>query len=134
MFSNIFTIVILYFVYGYLAGLKNCDCVQLTYVNKLKYIELFFLLTNVFTLLFGAFSITFLHFNKKMLMKVYSAIAFVMLAIYCYFAYNTYYFSSTMGNQCVCADKWQKYFIYGQSTVTAVILLSTGIFAMTRLF
>jgi TRAP-type C4-dicarboxylate transport system permease small subunit len=64
---------------------------------------------------------------KKIGTKTLSVVGISMFILYCYLAYNTYYFSKTMGNQCTCADKWQKYFIYGQSIITVIILLLTSI-------
>jgi hypothetical protein len=53
-----------------------------------------------------------------------------MLVVYAYFVYDAYMFSSTMSVPCVCANGWQKYYIYFQAATMVLIILgsiSTGI-------
>ena len=131
--SFVVYIVLLYAAYAYLKGLSGCKCVNPTYVDRLKNVELIFLGFNIIGLLLSMFSalhiLPILKAYKDYLLKFVMIGSLVMLAFYSYFLYNTYYFTTTMKVPCACADKWQKYYVYIQAFTTVLIILSTAFYS-----
>ena len=130
---SVLTIVILYFVYTYLKGLKTCDCVNDTYATRLKNLEGILLGLNVimfcFTLLASFHLFNALDKFKQHVLKIIVLGGITMLVYYSYFAYNGYQFWNTLKDKCECADSWQKYYIYLQSFFFFLTILWTTIFA-----
>jgi hypothetical protein len=131
--SSIVSIVILYFVYAYLTGLKTCSCANDVYVTRLKYLESILLGLNVIMLCFAILG-SFHLFNAldsiiKHILKIVMLGGITMLVYYSYFVYNGYSFWNTLPSKCACADKWPKYYIYLQSIIYFLIVLITTIFA-----
>jgi hypothetical protein len=128
----ILTIIILYFAYIYLRKLDKCTCVQQVYTSRLANVEGILLIFNVLLFLTGILT-SFNIFKSMATFKIpilntliVSGIGILLLDIY--FIYNTYYFSTTMGSNCSCANSWEKYYIYYQAISCAFIILSTLFF------
>ena len=127
--SNIIAIVVFYFMHTYLTGLKTCDCVNEKYVYHLRHVQQTLLFLNVVMLILSIL----LHYNtfpsikliEKHLFKLLILSGIFMTLFYTYVVYNTYYFYSTMGKDCRCADKWQKYYLYFDASIVALTLVST---------
>lgn len=119
-------IVLLYFVHYYLQTLKNCDCVNQTYVDHLKNIEMTFITINAVMLLFAIlnhFHIYFPSVLRKYASIVIPVAVISMLSIYAYYAYTAYKFFTTAKKECKCDDKWQKYYLMVDSSLAAIIIL-----------
>ena len=124
---SILSIVILYFVYAYLSGLKTCKCANDLYVTRLKNLEAILLGLNVIMFCFSILS-SFHLFNaldkiKQHILKIVMLGGITMLIYYSYFVYNGYEFWNTLPDKCDCADKWQKYYIYLQSIIYFLVIL-----------
>lgn len=133
MIGTIITIVILYFIYAYLKGLKSCTCANDLYATRLKNLEGILLGFNVFLFCFAILS-SFHLFNsldkiKHHILKIAMLGGVTMLIYYAFFVYNGYNFWLSLPAKCDCADKWQKYYIYLQTIVYLVILVLTTLFA-----
>ena len=131
--ASIISIVLLYFAYTYLKALKTCTCANDLYTVRLKNLESIMLGLNVIMFCFAILS-SFHLFNaldkiKQHILKIALLGGLTMVIYYSYFVYNGYAFWHTLPNKCVCADKWQKYYIYLQTIVYFLILLSTTAFA-----
>jgi hypothetical protein len=131
--GSIVSIVILYFVYGYLKGLKTCSCANDLYVTRLKNLEAIQLGLNVIMFCFAILS-SFHLFNaldhlKDHILKIIMLGGITMLIYYSYFAYNGYEFWNTLPEKCECANKWRKYYVYFQTIVYFIIILATTVFA-----
>ena len=131
--SFIIYIVVLYFAYAYFKSMNECKCVNATYAERLKNVEVVFLGFNVIGLLLSMMSamhiLPILKAYKEHLLKFVMVGSLVMLAFYSYFLYNTYYFVTSMETPCPCADKWQKYYVYVQVFTTCLIILSTAFYS-----
>lgn len=130
---SVITIVILYYAYVYLKDLKTCGCAQSIYVDRLKILEEFLLGFNVLNfimVIFGSLQI-FKTINnyKEHIMKFIMLFGIGMLLFHIYFVYTTYKFSTNIKPDCLCADTWEKYYIYLQSGLMVLIVLFTTVFA-----
>jgi drug/metabolite transporter (DMT)-like permease len=130
--SSIISIVLLYFAYAYLKGLKTCACANDLYATRLKNLESILLGFNVMIFCFAVLS-SFHLFNaldkiKQHILKIAMVGGLIMLAYYSYFVYNGYSFWKSLPADCACADKWPKYYIYLQSIVYFLILTLTTTF------
>lgn len=132
--NNIITIIVFYFIYYYLKGLRTCPCVNQLYAGNLEKVQEIFLGLNALMLILTSL----LHFNilpmfkqfEKHLFKALILSGIVMLLFYTYIVYNTYYFYSTMGANCECANKWEKYYLYYDAIIISFTLLSTVIISI----
>ena len=128
-------IIISYFTYIYLRGLTNCSCVQQIYASRLSYFEVFLIGFNGLILVLSLLT-TFNIVNSKSLtnfklplFNILIITSLILLFMNIYLIYNTYYFSATMGKNCICADKWQKYYIYYQGISSAFMLVFSFFYA-----
>ena len=137
MISSIIGLILVYLAYVYLRNLSDCSCVNQIFVERLKNIEALILTLSLVSLItsiiIGVF-MTDLYGSiekfKKYILFGFTLLALFMLVVYAYFVYDTYMFSSTMGVPCVCANGWQKYYIYFQAITMVLIILgsiTTGI-------
>ena len=137
MLGSIIGLILVYLAYVYLRNLSECSCVNQIFVERLKNIETLILTLSIVSLITSLIISIFMtdlyesiNQIKKYILYGFSLLALIMLVVYAYFVYDTYMFSSTMGVPCVCANGWQKYYIYFQATVMVLIVLgsiSTGI-------
>jgi hypothetical protein len=107
------------------------------FVERLKNIEALILTLSLVSLITSVIISVFMtdlygSFEKfkKYILFGFTLLALFMLVVYAYFVYDTYMFSSTMGVPCICANGWQKYYIYFQAITMVLIILgsiSTGI-------
>lgn len=137
MIGSIIGLILVYLAYVYLRNLSDCSCVNQIFVERLKNIEALILTLSLVSLItsiiIGVF-MTDLYGSiekfKKYILFGFSLLALFMIVVYSYFVYDTYMFSSTMSVPCVCANGWQKYYIYFQAITMVLIILgsiSTGI-------
>jgi hypothetical protein len=137
MIGSIIGLILVYLAYVYLRNLSDCSCVNQIYVERLKNIEALILTLSVVSLITSVIISVFMtdlygtivQFKKYILFG-FSLLALFMLVVYAYFVYDAYMFSSTMSVPCVCANGWQKYYIYFQAATMVLIILgsiSTGI-------
>ena len=137
MIGTIIGLILVYLAYVYLRNLSDCSCVNQIFVERLKNIEALILTLSLVSLItsiiIGVF-MTDLYGSiekfKKYILFGFSLLALFMIVVYSYFVYDTYMFSSTMSVPCVCANGWQKYYIYFQAITMVLIILgsiSTGI-------
>ena len=125
---SIIITIIMYFVYLYLRNLNNCACVNQEYASRLKNIMSIFIFISVISLIINVVSpISLLSFNDtKKHLTLLPVLIFVVgyIYIYGYFVYDTYMFSSTMQVPCACADGWEKWYLYLESFVCGILLIS----------
>ena len=131
-FLSIISIVLLYFAYAYLKGLKTCKCVNDAYATRLKNLEAIMLGLNVIMFCFAILSYFHL-FNaldkiKQSILKIIMLGGITMVIYHAFFLYNGYGFWNTLPKKCECADKWEKYYIYFQTIISFLIVLITTIF------
>ena len=137
MIGSIIGLILVYLAYVYLRNLSDCSCVNQIFVERLKNIEALILTLSVVSLITSVIISVFMtdlygtivQFKKYILFG-FSLLALFMLVVYAYFVYDAYMFSSTMSVPCVCANGWQKYYIYFQAATMVLIILgsiSTGI-------
>jgi len=131
MIGTIISIVVLYFTYAYLKGLKTCDCANDLYVTRLKNLEAILLGLNVVLFCFAILS-SFRLFNaldiiKRHILKIAMLGGITMLIFHILFVYNGYEFWNTLKDNCTCADGWEKYYIYFQTIIYFVIVLLTTV-------
>ena len=139
MIGSIIGLILVYLAYVYLRNLSDCSCVNQIYVERLKNIEALILTLSLVSLItsiiIGVF-MTDLYGSiekfKKYILFGFSLLALFMIVVYAYFVYDTYMFSSTMKVPCVCANGWQKYYIYFQA-ITMVLIVLGSISAGIRL-
>jgi hypothetical protein len=129
---SIIGIVLLYFAYAYLKGLKTCKCVNDTYATRLKNLEAIMLGLNVIILCFAILSYFHL-FNaldkiKQSILKIIALGGITMVIYHAFFLYNGYNFWNTLPKKCECADKWEKYYVYFQTIISFLIILITTLF------
>ena len=132
--TSIALTIIMYFVYLYLRNLNNCACVNQEYASRLKNIMSIFIFISVISFIINLLSpnliISFLSFNDNKrhlgLFAILPPLIFVVgyIYIYGYFVYDTYMFSSTMQVPCACADGWEKWYLYLESFVCGILLIS----------
>jgi hypothetical protein len=137
MISSIIGLILVYLAYVYLRNLSDCSCVNQIFVERLKNIEALILTLSVVSLITSVIISIFMtdlygsiEKFKKYILFGFSLLALFMIVVYSYFVYDTYMFSSTMSVPCVCANGWQKYYIYFQAITMVLIILgsiSTGI-------
>lgn len=137
MIGSIIGLILVYLAYVYLRNLSDCSCVNQIFVERLKNIEALILTLSVVSLITSIIISVFMtdlygsiEKFKKYILFGFSLLALFMIVVYSYFVYDTYMFSSTMSVPCVCANGWQKYYIYFQAITMVLIILgsiSTGI-------
>ena len=137
MIGSIIGLILVYLAYVYLRNLSDCSCVNQIFVERLKNIEALILTLSVVSLITSVIISIFMtdlygsiEKFKKYILFGFSLLALFMIVVYSYFVYDTYMFSSTMSVPCVCANGWQKYYIYFQAITMVLIILgsiSTGI-------
>lgn len=140
----------------YIRELKNCVCfksndkynVNLEFLEFYQYLELF----SIFLLFLGLFSMnkSFLKMvgmNKKSKVNPFFALLMmvVLMSVHFFIQYNvlknTYSLSRSIKEDCECASKWQRFFLYFQgvssgievahmvvAVLTIFILLVSGLF------
>lgn len=132
-------IFLLMHIYSYLSDLEHCPCfvgtnkqVDITYM---KFFQIFEIVVYGMLIL----SIMMLKYGKakggksqKQFLTFISLLSFIlMFSIMAYMGYNVIHFYKTLKNDCACANKWQKYFIYAQgifSSLSAIQLFTILLF------
>ncbi len=112
--------------YHYLTKLESCACVNGTEkenvadLQKLRYIELFFIAINIIGLIniYVAYQI-----NNKTLMYYGSLIyGILIIIIYVYLVMHVLRLYKNMPNDCECALKWPRYYLYLQAFIASISL------------
>ncbi len=117
-------IVLIYFAYDYLRKLEDCMCAQGMFqsedrkadITKLKYIELLLLVIALANFLFA--------FKNKLSPLLSAIFFFFMLAIYIVFVMNVVKLYNNMPADCECALQWPRYYIYIQSILMTLTLIT----------
>ncbi len=129
MYMTIFSLIVLGLLastYHYLTKLESCACVNGTEkitvadLQKLRYIELFFIAINVIGLinLYIGYQI-----NNKALMYYGSIIyGILIIIIYVYLVIHVLRLHKNMPNDCECALKWPRYYLYLQAFLASITL------------
>ncbi len=112
--------------YHYLTKLESCACVNgsekvtVADLQKLRYIELFFIAINVI----GLINIYVgYQMNNKAFMYYGSIIyGILIIAIYIYLVIHVLRLYKNMPNDCECALKWPRYYLYLQAFIASITL------------
>ncbi len=126
MIAQLIGLVLLYFAYAYLRNLNNCDCVNQIYTNKLKDLESFFIVLSIIGLISSFFMVDLSAIATKYISYAVFIMSIIMIIVYAYFVYDTYMFSTTMQANCLCAERWEKYYIYFQAFSMLLILIAAA--------
>jgi hypothetical protein len=127
--SSIIGMALVYLAYVYLVSLKTCDCVNDVYVTRLKNLEAILLGVNAIFFIFAILN-SYHVFGalvkfKNYIFKLAMTGGILMTIYYAFFLYNGVEFWRTMAENCACADKWQKYYIYLQTILSALAIVGT---------
>lgn len=121
--ASIIGIALLYFAYDYLHKLESCMCAQgmadeehRADITKLKYIELLLLVIAIANLL--------LAFNRSLTPFLSTLFFFFMIVVYAIFVMNVVKLYRNMPSTCECALKWPRYYIYLQTLLMTLVLLT----------
>jgi len=133
MIPEIIGLILLYCAYAYLRNLNNCDCVNQIYTNKLKDLESFFIVLSIIGLISSFFMVDLSAMATKYISYAVFIMSVIMIIVYAYFVYDTYMFSTTMQANCLCAEGWQKYYIYFQAFSMMLILVAVAFTIITIL-
>lgn len=132
--SFLVTILILVKIYHYLVQLEFCECFNQNkdYKTDIEYMKFYQVLEIISaSILFGFLFISKKSkFMKKSLGGInwWTLFAFVInLYIFGYMSFNTFRFYINMNNDCKCANKWQKYFIYLQGVTSSITALRLAV-------
>ena len=135
IFQGILSVVSVYIllkIYEYLNTLEHCPCfveendnkygADITFMKFYQFLEIFSLLIFIVLMFFIKFN------NKKggsnnMLKLMFVLSLSIMLFISGYMSYNVLSFYSNLKNDCECANKWQKYFIYVEGLTNSIYFL-----------
>ena len=122
-------------IYSYLSELEHCPCFQKDNRNvDIAYMKFFQVLEIItyFILIFSLFSLKYGKGGKNEMISFVSVITVIIsLIVMGYMGYNVILFYKSLKNDCECANKWQKYFIYAQglfSSISALQLSATFLF------
>jgi hypothetical protein len=133
IFLSFISLVILVNIYVYLDSIKNCQCFVSNSqgetevdVEFLKFYQILEIIS-----LFIFLSLVYMH--KKQMSggkKMYNGVSvfmtlslFVLMFISGYVSYNSFLFYQNVNNNCLCANKWQQYFVYLQGVFNSVYFL-----------
>lgn len=119
MILSLSLIVIILYTYYYLVELSHCPCFQKDKVD-LDYMK-FYLLLDLFTIIIALF----LMKRKLEITENVLLIFAVLLVIFVhgYMTYNVFHFYKSIKQDCFCANKWQKYFVYYEGIVGGLVAL-----------
>lgn len=128
-------IFILLHIYSYLSELEHCPCFvgkEMSNNVDISFLK-FFQLFEIFVYAIFLFALFSLKYGKKSggdqktILQIVSFISFVLLTgIMGFMSFNVLNYYKTLSNDCKCANKWQKYFIYAQGIFSTL--------SITRLF
>lgn len=127
------SIFILVKIYHYLSQLDHCQCFQIQknqhYKIDIEFMK-FYQVLEIFSFTIFFLSTILLKKHSKMnggsrsTLRFINALSFIILLyIFGYMTYNVFHFFVNMKNECKCANKWQKYFIYAQGIGTSLATL-----------
>jgi RsiW-degrading membrane proteinase PrsW (M82 family) len=113
---------VFYYIYkthSYLVSLDSCDCAPQLYSDRLKNLEVFYLLLSVSGILvnFFKFFVKDTEAIYKGYVKLVLAWILIVYIVHIVFIYNTYMFYSNVKADCACSKGWEKKFIYIQAIV-----------------
>lgn len=115
--------------YHYLTKLESCACIHGTKIGenisvadieKLRYIELFFIVIAVIGLIniFVGYQL-----QNKMLVSILSVVySLLLIVIYVFLVIHVLRLYKNMPNDCECALKWPRYYLYIQAFISAIAL------------
>jgi len=123
--SLFISIVILYFVYrayDYLGNLEKCNCAPQVYIERLKWVEIAYLVVYLTGIIANVLSmLTGIEFVMN------STVAFgyfiCILGLYVYFVYNLYEYRQQLKPSCECSNQWQNNIMYVQALYLSLPIL-----------
>jgi hypothetical protein len=130
---SVVSFVILLQVYQYLNDIEHCPCfmdtnnghyqTDITFMKFYQFLEMFSLLIFVVLMLFYG-KIQKMSGGKKAFAKFLITISLsIMLFISGYMSVNVAKFYFNVKDECKCANKWQKYFLYLEGISNSVYFL-----------
>ncbi len=129
MYMVAFSLIILALLgatYHYLTKLESCACVHgqekvsVADIQKLRYIELFFIAIAVIGLIniFVGYQL-----QNKTLVSILSVVySLILIVIYVFLVMHVLRLYKNMPNDCECALKWPRYYLYLQAFTSAIAL------------
>ncbi len=129
MYIVVFSLIILALLgatYHYLTKLESCACVHgqekisVADIQKLRYIELFFIAVAVIGLIniFIGYQL-----ENKMFVSILSIVySVILIVIYVFLVMHALRLYKNMPNDCECALKWPRYYLYLQAFTSAIAL------------
>jgi hypothetical protein len=129
MYMTIFSLIVLGLLvatYHYLTKLESCACVHGTNqenvadLQKLRYIELFFIVVNVI----GLINLYVGYQMKNEALIKYGSFVYgiLIILIYVYLVMHVLRLYKNMPNDCECALKWPRYYLYLQAFFASITL------------
>ncbi len=126
LITILITLALLVATYFYLTKLESCVCVNgvetkyVADIKKLRYIEIFFIIVAIISLL----NVYFVYkLQNKSLLLALSSIYFIILVIIdIYLLLHVLRLYKNMPNDCECALKWPRYYLYLQAFFAAISL------------
>ena len=129
MYMVAFSLIILALLgatYHYLTKLESCACVHgqekvsVADIQKLRYIELFFIAVAIIGLIniFIGYQL-----ENKMLVSILSVLySLILVVIYVFLVIHVLRLYKNMPNDCECALKWPRYYLYLQAFISSIAL------------
>lgn len=109
---------LIYQTHGYLVNLERCQCAPQLYADRLKNLELFYLVVTGLGIFVTLANYLF-HSGTSTLNKFYLyamiPVAFVTLFVHMLFVYNAWEFHRHLKPDCGCTNQWEKDFILVQA-------------------
>ena len=133
---SLVSVYILLQIYGYLNDLDSCPCFQIqdyeNYKTDLEFMK-FYQLLEIFMVIIFFVVILMYKFNKSalsgknndksnrtFLLFLMVLVTLVMVYITGYMSYNSLNFYLNVKEDCKCANKWQKWFVYVQGIMNTI--------------
>ncbi len=128
-FIIVFSLIILALLgatYNYLTKLESCACVHgqekisVADIQKLRYIELFFIAISVIGLIniFVGYQLQ----NKRLVSILSIVYSILLIVIYVFLVMHVLRLYKNMPNNCECALKWPRYYLYLQAFTSSIAL------------
>lgn len=119
MILSLILIVIILYTYYYLVELSQCPCFQKDKVD-LEYMK-FYLLLDLFTIVIALFLMKRTIDMTSNVLLIFAV--WLVIFVHGYMTYNVFQFYKSIKQDCFCANKWQKYFVYYEGIVGGLVAL-----------
>jgi hypothetical protein len=138
MYQYIFIIILILQIitYYYIRKLNSCDCSQAlgktdkANIQYLEYIFIFFIIVSIINILyiFGVKSPSYLFINYAMIYTILLVIIHALLIVHTYRLYRN------MPNDCECALKWPRYYLYFTTLIASINVFLYIVFIITFIY